>query len=66
RAYQILDGLEKNINKKFSKLEQDIQPNLFTSIEPEILIELRKLDVDNLKPIEALKLLSDWKEKYKK
>ncbi len=66
RAYQILDGLEKNINKKFSKLEQDIQPNLFTSIEPEILIELRKLDVDNLKPVEALKLLSDWKEKYKK
>ncbi|MDD5021886.1 MAG: DNA mismatch repair protein MutS [Endomicrobiaceae bacterium] len=66
RAYQILQGLEKNINKNFSKLEQDIQPNLFTSIEPEILIELKKLDVDNIKPIDALKLLSDWKEKYKK
>lgn len=66
RAYQILQGLEKNINKNFSKLEQDIQPNLFTSIEPEILIELKKLDIDNLKPIDALKLLADWKEKYKK
>ncbi|GAB1401842.1 DNA mismatch repair protein MutS [Elusimicrobiota bacterium] len=66
RAYQILQGLEKNINKNFSKLEQDVQPNLFTSIDPEILIELRKLDVDNLKPVDALKLLSDWKEKYKK
>jgi hypothetical protein len=58
--------LEKNIHKNFSKLENDIQPDLFSSIEPEILIELRKLDIDNLKPIEALKILSDWKEKYKK
>ncbi|MDD2524216.1 MAG: DNA mismatch repair protein MutS [Endomicrobiaceae bacterium] len=66
RAYEILKGLEKNLNKNFSKLEQDVQPNLFTSIEPEILIELRKLNIDNLKPIEALKLLSDWKEKFKK
>jgi len=66
RAYQILHGLEKNINKNFAQFEQDIQPNLFASIEPEILIELRKLDTDNLKPIDALKLLAEWKEKYKK
>ena len=66
RAHQILQGLEKNIHKNFSKFENDIQPDLFSSIEPEILIELRKLDIDNLKPIEALKILSDWKEKYKK
>lgn len=65
RAHQILQGLEKNIHKNFSKFENDIQPDLFTSIEPEILIELKKLDIDNLKPIEALKILSDWKEKYK-
>ncbi len=66
RAYEILKGLEKNLNKNFIKLEQDVQPNLFTSIEPEILIELRKLDIDNMKPLEALKLLSDWKERFKK
>ena len=65
RAHQILQGLEKNIHKNFSKFENDIQPDLFTSIEPEILIQLRKLDIDNLKPIDALKILSDWKEKYK-
>ena len=65
RAHQILQGLKKNIHKNFSKFENDIQPDLFTSIEPEILIELKKLDIDNLKPIEALKILSDWKEKYK-
>ena len=67
RAYEILNGLEKNLHKNFSKFENEIQqPNLFTSIEPEILIELNKLDVDSLRPIDALKLLSEWKEKYKK
>lgn len=66
RAHEILRGLEKNLNKNFSKLEEDLQPNLFTSIEPEILIELRKLEVDDLKPIEALQLLYKWKDKYTK
>ena len=67
RAYEILNGLEKNLHKNFSKFETEIQqPTLFTSIEPEILIELSKLDVDSLRPIDALKLLSEWKEKYKK
>jgi DNA mismatch repair protein MutS len=66
RAYEILKSLEKNLNKNFSKLEEDLQPNLFTSIEPEILVELRKLETDNLKPIDALQLLYKWKEKYKK
>ncbi|MCR4662600.1 MAG: DNA mismatch repair protein MutS, partial [Endomicrobiaceae bacterium] len=67
RAYEILNGLEKNLHKNFSKFETEIQqPNLFTSIEPEILIELSKLDVDSLRPIDALKLLSEWKDKYKK
>ena len=67
RAYEILNGLEKNLHKNFSKFENEIQqPNLFTSIEPEILIELSKIDVDSLRPIDALKLLSEWKEKYKK
>ena len=67
RATEILRGLEKNLNKNFSKFEKDIQqPTLFTSIEPEILIELRDTDIDSLRPIDALKLLSEWKEKYKK
>ena len=67
RATEILRGLEKNLNKNFSKFEKDIQqPTLFTSIEPEILIELRNTDIDSLRPIDALKLLSEWKEKYKK
>lgn len=67
RAYEILKGLEKNLHKNFSKFEDEIQqPNLFTSIEPEILVELRKVDIDSLRPIDALKLLSEWKEKYKK
>lgn len=67
RAYEILRGLEKNLNKNFSKFENEIQqPTLFTSIEPEILVELRNTDIDSLRPIDALKLLSVWKEKYKK
>ena len=67
RAYEILRKLEKNLSKNFPKIEEDIkQPNLFTSVEPEILIELDKIDIDTLKPVDALKLLSEWKEKYKK
>ena len=67
RAYEILRGLEKNLNKNFSKFESDIQqPTLFTSVDPEILIELDKIDIDTLKPVDALKLLSEWKEKYRK
>lgn len=67
RAYEILNGLEKNLNKNFSKIEDEIQqPNLFTSIDPEILLELKKIDMDSLRPIDALKILFEWKEKYKK
>lgn len=67
RAREVLKILEKNLNKNSAKVEEEIwQPDFFTSIEPEILIELDKLDVNALKPIEALNILNQWKEKYKK
>ncbi len=66
RAKEVLKILEKNLNKNSSKVEEEInQPFLFTSIEPEILIELNKLDINNLKPLDALNLLAEWKQKYK-
>ncbi len=67
RAREVLKILEKNLNKNSAKVEEEIwQPDFFTSIEPEILVELEKLDVNALKPIEALNILNQWKEKYRK
>ena len=67
RAREVLKILEKNLNKNSVKVEEEIwQPDFFTSFEPEIMVELEKLDVNALKPIEALNILSQWKEKYKK
>ncbi len=67
RAREVLKILEKNLNKNSSKVEEEIwQPDFFTSIEPEILVELDKLDVNALKPIDALNILNQWKEKYRK
>ncbi len=66
RAKEVLKILEKNLGKNSAKVEEEIwQPDFFTSFEPEILVELNNLDVNALKPIDALNILNQWKEKYK-
>jgi DNA mismatch repair protein MutS len=60
RAYDILDGLEKdeNIHTK-SGLEQ---LSLFGEERSPILEELEGLNIDNLSPREALQILYRWKD----
>lgn len=59
RAYDILDGLEKEENQPDTAGPK--QMTLF-SAENIIMTELDGLDVDNLSPREALKILYRWKE----
>ncbi|HBU68987.1 MAG TPA: DNA mismatch repair protein MutS [Elusimicrobia bacterium] len=65
RANQILAGLEERSVSELPGAAES-QPDLFSVPSPKILIELEKIDINNLTPLEALKLLSEWKEKIKK
>ena len=64
RAYQILRHLEEN-QIDFAKQKENRQAELFSAIEPQILVELKNLNADALSPIEAFNLIRDWKKKYK-
>ena len=64
RAYQILGNLEEN-QIGFEKKTESVQTELFGSLEPQILVELKKLNADALSPIEAFNIIRDWKKKYK-
>ncbi|MDR2426629.1 MAG: DNA mismatch repair protein MutS [Endomicrobium sp.] len=64
RANSVLRELEKK-RVEPSKLNESAQIEFFCAAEPQILIELKKLDIDNMSPMEAFKILSEWKEKYK-
>ncbi|MCL2144882.1 MAG: DNA mismatch repair protein MutS, partial [Endomicrobia bacterium] len=64
RANLVLRELEKN-QVEPSKLKENAQIEFFCTTEPQILIELSKLDIENISPMEALKILNEWKEKYK-
>ncbi|GHT19303.1 DNA mismatch repair protein MutS [Planctomycetales bacterium] len=65
RAGTILDELEQNhvktstLGKKF--LVGSMQFSLFGSDDHPVIEELRELNVDDLKPLEALKLVAEWK-----
>jgi DNA mismatch repair protein MutS len=62
RAAQILKDLEKNTLKP---KEPKAQEEFFCSTMPQILVELSEIDTNALTPIEALNIISLWKEKYK-
>jgi DNA mismatch repair protein MutS len=64
RANSVLRELEKN-RVEPSKLNENAQIEFFCTTEPQILIELDKLDIENISPMEAFKILGEWKEKYK-
>jgi DNA mismatch repair protein MutS len=54
RAYKILSRLKKNAaeSSKYAEI-------------PEILAELKNIDVNALSPIETFNILKNWKERYK-
>ena len=74
RAKQILHNLESgeaegkraDTEKRGADVDEPMQMALFGSIERKLSEELRKLDVSQLSPIEALNLLHKWSEEAKK
>jgi DNA mismatch repair protein MutS len=69
RAYKILNNLEANhIAPRASSSMQmefsNVNENSLVQEDSEILQDLRNIDINTLSPLEAFKVLSDWKEKY--
>ncbi|MCP4581952.1 MAG: DNA mismatch repair protein MutS [candidate division Zixibacteria bacterium] len=70
RAKKILEQLEakqpaENVRKKMKQAKPDVdsyQISLFSPQESKIAEKLKKLEIDNLTPIEALKILQDLKD----
>ncbi|MDR3253682.1 MAG: DNA mismatch repair protein MutS, partial [Endomicrobium sp.] len=64
RAYKILSRLEIN-QIESAKCEENPQIDFFCPSEPQILTELKNIDINKLSPIDSFNILRDWKEKYK-
>ena len=68
RSTEILAELEEKDQgpKAVAVQTQKLQLTLFEVEEPEIVKQLKRLDVNTLTPIEALRLLDEWKRKTAK
>jgi DNA mismatch repair protein MutS len=68
RATQILQELEETSNapQAVSVATQKLQMTLFEAEDPAIVKELHELDVNQLTPVDALRLLDEWKRKFAK
>jgi DNA mismatch repair protein MutS len=68
RAAEILSELEDKSQapKAIPATTQRLQMTLFDIEEPPVVKELQKLDVNRLTPIDALRLLDEWKRKFGK
>ena len=65
RAQEILGDLEETKPPQAIPIStQKLQMTLFEAERPPVLDELEKLNVNVLTPLEALKLLDDWKKKF--
>jgi len=56
--------LEKNTVES-SKCAESSQIEFFCDTEPQILTELKNIDINALSPIETFNILKNWKERYK-
>jgi DNA mismatch repair protein MutS len=65
RAYEILAKLENSAPTKSNIKEKKDQLDFFAP-SPKFLIELEKLNTNEITPIEALKLIAKWKEELAK
>ncbi len=68
RATEILTELERKSEapKAVTPSTQKLQMTLFEFEEPPVVQALDRLDVDQLTPMEALRLLDEWKRKFGK
>jgi DNA mismatch repair protein MutS len=65
RAQEILGELEETkAPQPMPVATQRLQMTLFEAERPPVLDELEKINVNALTPLEALKLLDDWKRKF--
>ncbi|MBX3118341.1 MAG: DNA mismatch repair protein MutS [Fimbriimonadaceae bacterium] len=65
RSQELLDELEQGSSApKVSTTSQKLQLTLFDVEPPPVMKELDKVDVNRLTPIEALRLIDDWKRKF--
>ncbi|MBN1356877.1 DNA mismatch repair protein MutS [bacterium] len=69
RAREVLDALEMQERGRLPETpgiprSRYRQLELFISEPPELLKELKTLDIDNLTPLEALRILNQWKKKF--
>jgi DNA mismatch repair protein MutS len=68
RASEILAELERKSEapKAITPSTQKLQMTLFEFEEPPVVQALNRLNVDQLTPMEALRLLDEWKRKFGK
>ena len=64
KAYRTLNDLESKA-ASFQKDKDLGFIDLFAPVKPQILIELEKVNIDSLAPMDALKLLQNWKDKFR-
>lgn len=66
RASEILSELEQKTQapKAVPVGAQRLQLTLFDLEDPPVVKELQKLDINRLTPMEALRVLDEWKKKY--
>jgi DNA mismatch repair protein MutS len=66
RAYKILNKLEMDSADKSKDNDKQMEFLCHSELqEPQILVELKNVDINNLTPIDAFNLLCQWKEKYR-
>lgn len=65
RARNILDELEdRTTTPKVAPSTQKLQLTLFEAETPPVVTALQGLDVNSLTPMDALRILDDWKRKF--
>ncbi len=65
RAGEVLSELEERPAAPAPPLKQTFQLSLFEAEEPPVMEALRGVDPNALTPLEALRLLDDWKRRFK-
>ncbi|MDR3112616.1 MAG: DNA mismatch repair protein MutS [Elusimicrobiota bacterium] len=63
KAYKILNKLEANAID-VQKQKENTQKELFCNTEPQIIFDLKTIDLNALSPIDAFNILREWKKKY--
>jgi DNA mismatch repair protein MutS len=65
RSAEILKELEQTTVAPTAEAKtQKMQLTLFEVEQPEVMKELRQVDINRMTPIEALRLLDDWQKKF--